>query len=134
MIRSNLTAGAVLIAERDQSVRDLQQFYLEKNGFSVAFADDGQMALDQARLAMPAALITEILLPQIDGLTLCRRLQEDPVTRAIPVLIFSILSAGPRATEAGAKAYLRKPIVESTFISAVHGVIASSTTASEEPR
>ena len=132
--RPNHRSGTGLIAERDQNVRELQRFFLEKAGFCVEFADDGQMALDRAQLAKPTVVIAEILLPQIDGLTLCRRLQQDPATRAIPVLIFSVLSAGPRAAEAGAKAYLRKPLVESTFISAVQSVIASNNTASTEER
>jgi two-component system cell cycle response regulator len=108
----------VLIAERDQNVRALQGFFLGKAGFVVEFADDGAAALERARLAQPALIVTEILIPKIDGLTLCRRLHEDPATRHVPVIVFSILAAAARASDAGARAFLRKPIVEATFVAA----------------
>ena len=89
---------AILIAERDQTVRELQRFFLEGAGFRVEFADDGQAALDRARLTLPTLVVTEILIPKLDGLTLCRRLREDPATSAIPVVVFSILAAAARAS------------------------------------
>ena len=124
----NRESRMVLIAERDQNVRALQARFLEKAGFGVEFADDGQAAFDRARVAQPAVIVTEILIQTLDGLALCRRLREDPLTREIPVIVFSVLAAAARAAEAGANAYLRKPIVESVFIAAVHGVVAANPT------
>ena len=121
------TPRVVLIAERDQNVRALQAFFLDNAGFVAEFADDGEAALERARLGPPAAIITEILIPKIDGLTLCRRLRDDPATRHVPVIVFSILAAGARASDAGAHAFLRKPIVESTFVAAVRLAISAQT-------
>lgn len=115
----------VLIAERDQSVRALQAHFLGAAGFVTEFADDGEATLERARLVRPALVVTEILIPKIDGLTLCRRLREDPVTRHVPVIVFSILAAAARASDAGARAFLRKPIVESTFVAAVRLAISA---------
>jgi CheY-like chemotaxis protein len=114
----------VLIAERDQNVRALQQFFLERAGFAVEFADDGQAALERALQAPPALVVTEILIPKLDGLALCRRLREEPATRQVPVIVFSILSAAARAAEAGASAFLRKPLVETVFVGAVQELLA----------
>jgi CheY-like chemotaxis protein len=122
----------ILIAERDRSVRELQQFFLERAGFVVEFADDGAAALEHARLTPPALVVTEILLPKLDGLTLCRRLRDDPATRDVPVVVFSILTAAARAAEAGARAFLRKPFVESTFVAAVQHAIAVQPTGTQE--
>jgi two-component system response regulator MprA len=122
----------VLIAERDQTVRELQQFFLDRAGFSVEFADDGEAALERARLSPPALVVTEILIPKVDGLALCRRLREDPATRGVPVIVFSILSAAARAAEAGASAFLRKPLVESVFVAAVRDLAAPQPTADME--
>ena len=116
----------ILIAERDQNVRELQRYFLDRAGYTVEFALDGQSALARARQLLPKLVITEILLPKLDGLTVCRRLQEDPVTRDIPVLIFSILAAAARAQEAGARAYLRKPLIESIFIATVEQLTAAT--------
>lgn len=122
----------VLIAERDQNVRELQSYFLGNAGLAVEFADDGQAALERARAARPALIVTEILIPRLDGLALCRRLADDPLTRDIPVIVFSILAAAGRAEEAGAKAFLRKPLVESTFVAAVQELIAAQPTAALE--
>lgn len=124
----------ILIAERDESVRKLQGLFLERAGFTVEFADDGYEALERALLNPPALVITEILIPKLDGLSLCRRLREAPQTRAIPVIVFSILAAAQRASEAGATAFLRKPLVDSIFVAAVQALVAAQPTkAVEEP-
>jgi two-component system cell cycle response regulator len=116
----------ILIVERDPNVRKLQEHFLSRAGFTVEFADDGLTALDRARVMNPLLVVTEILIPKLDGLTLCSRLAADPVTTHIPVMVFSILSAGVRATEAGARAFVRKPLVETSFLSAIEDVIAAN--------
>ena len=122
----------VLVVERDRSVRDLLRFFLERAGYAVELADDGLAALEHATGAPPAVVVTEILLPKLDGLTLCRRLREDPRTRDVPVIVFSVLAAGTRAAEAGAHAFLRKPLVEAVFLGRIRDAIAAQPTASME--
>lgn len=122
----------VLIAERDQQVRALQRVFLERAGLAVEFADDGLAALERARRAPPALVVAEILLPRLDGLTLCRHLRDDPATAQVPVVICSILAAVSRAAEAGATAFLRKPIIESTFVAAVLGAMSRQSPATTE--
>lgn len=122
----------ILIAERDRNVRELQEHFLGRAGFAVEFADDGQAALERAREGRPALVVTEILIPGIDGLALCRRLGEDPLTRDIPVMVFSILAAAGRADEAGARAFLRKPVVESVFVAAVRELVAAQSPDAKE--
>lgn len=121
----------ILIAERDPQVRKLQQFFLDRAGFAVEFADDGEAGLELARTIPCALVVTEILIPRLDGLSLCRRLRDDEGTRAIPLLVFSILAAEVRALEAGADAFLRKPFVDSIFVPAVQQLVAAGTTRAE---
>jgi CheY-like chemotaxis protein len=118
--------AVILIVERDRNVRELQLFFLNNAGFAVEFANDGQCALDRVRLDAPALLITEILVPKIDGLTLCRLVRNDPSIADVPVIIFSILAAAARANDAGAAAFLRKPLIESTFLAAINGVMMNT--------
>ena len=122
----------ILIAERDRTVRELQEYFLNRAGLRVRFADDGQTALDLAQDLLPALVVAEILIPALDGLALCRRLGEDSRTRHIPVVIFSLLTAEQRAKEAGAAAFLRKPLVESVFVSAVQRLLAAQPPVKEE--
>lgn len=125
-------ARVILVAERDRTVRELQKQFIEQAGWAVEFVDDGEAALERARAIRPALLVTEIMLPKIDGLTLCRRLGEEAATSHIPVVVFSILSASARAQDAGARAFLRKPIVGSVFIATLERVIAASTNGKKE--
>lgn len=122
----------ILIAERDESVRSLESLFLERAGFITDFVGDGQDALERALTTRPALIITEILIPRLDGLSLCRRLREDPRTREIPVIVFSILAAAQRASEAGANAFLRKPLVDSIFVAAVQDLITAQPTGAME--
>lgn len=120
-----MNRSVVLIAERDQNVRALQRYFLERADLTVVFADDGEVALERARSTRPTLVVTEILIPKIDGLTLCRRLREDPVTSDIPVVVFSILAAAARAAEAGAHAFMRKPLIETVFVATIQDIIAA---------
>jgi two-component system response regulator MprA len=111
------------VVERDPHIRELEQHFLHQAGFSVEFADDGAAALEKAREVVPDILVTEILVPALDGLALCRRLKADPRTRDVAVLVFSILSAADRAREAGADAFLLKPLAEHTLVRTVQALL-----------
>lgn len=126
---------SILIAESDQIVRDLQQYFLESAGYVVEFVSDGEAALSAARRHLPSLIVSEILIPKLDGLALCRQLRADALTRDIPVIIFSILNAAARAQEAGAQAFLRKPLIESTFISTIRSLVTpQSSVTLEQPK
>lgn len=109
----------ILVVERDPHIRKLERFFLEQAGYRLEFADDGQQGLERARALLPRILVTEIMLPRLDGLRVCRALKADPVTRGIAVLVFSILSAEDRALEAGADAFLRKPLDDARLVETV---------------
>jgi CheY-like chemotaxis protein len=128
------SSGTILIAERDASVRKLQAVFLERAGFTLDFVDSGDCALERALQTSPALIITEILLPGLDGLALCRALRQDARTRHTPVIVFSILGAAQRAAEAGANAFLRKPLVDTTFVAAVQELLATHPLAVMEPQ
>lgn len=119
------TASAIILCvERDPFVRDLETYFLTEAGFGVTFADDGLQALDLARQLHPTIVITEILVPKLDGLALCRRLKSDPATKDIAVLVFSLLAAERRAQDAGADAFLPKPLSAQTLKDTVRRLLA----------
>ena len=109
----------ILVVERDPHVRELEAFFLNEAGYAVEFTEDGPSALARARELRPDLVITEVLVPKLDGLALCRELKNDPETADIMVLIFSILAAGARAREAGADAFLMKPLAENRLVDTV---------------
>jgi CheY-like chemotaxis protein len=105
-------------------VQRLERFFLEQAGYTVEFATDGLSALARARELRPKILVTEILVPKLDGLSLCRAIKSDPETRGILVMIFSHLQAEDRANEAGADAFLTKPLDEELLIKTLEKLLA----------
>jgi two-component system response regulator MprA len=90
----------------------------------VEFVADGAAALDRARELHPDIIISEVLVPKMDGLALCRAVRGDAKLRDIVVLIFSILAVESRAREAGADAFLRKPLAEQRLVDTVRELLA----------
>lgn len=113
----------ILVVERNPLVQRLEKYFLEQAGFTVEFTADGETALAQARKLQPGILVTEILVPKLDGLSLCHALKSDESTRHICVLVFSHLHAEDRAREAGADAFLVKPLDEERLIDTVARLI-----------
>lgn len=116
-------SAVILVVERDPHVRELEGYFLREAGFAVEFARDGEEALILVRSTRPDLVITEVLVPRVDGLTVCRRIKEDPATAGTVVLVFSILAAEGRAREAGADAYLRKPLSERSLLETVQELL-----------
>jgi CheY-like chemotaxis protein len=122
----------ILVVERDPHVRELEAHFLHEAGYAVEFVIDGRSALEQARKLQPDIVITEILVPNLDGLALCRQLKADPQTRSITILVFSILAASGRALEAGADAFLTKPLAERRLVGTVKALMEKRLQSSKE--
>jgi len=116
----------ILVVERNPAVQRLERYLLEQAGYGVEFATDGVTALERAQELRPHIVVTEILVPRMDGLSLCRTLKSDPVTSSIVVLVFSHLHAEDRALEAGADAFIVKPIDEEHLIDTVSKLLETT--------
>ncbi|MDX1522516.1 MAG: hybrid sensor histidine kinase/response regulator [Anaerolineae bacterium] len=87
--------------------------YLTRAGYRLLVAKDGKTGLDQAKYSKPDIILLDVLMPDVDGFTVCRQLQDDPRTQNIPVIFMTALSSvvdKVKAFEAGAVDYLTKPI------------------------
>jgi CheY-like chemotaxis protein len=115
----------ILVVERDPHIRELESYFLNEAGFTVDFATDGLAALQRARDLQPDIIITEVLVPKLDGLALCRVVKNDPGLRQIVMLVFSILAVQARAQEAGADAFLRKPLAEKRMVDTVRELLVA---------
>lgn len=121
---TSVRGALILVVERNPVVQRLERYFLEEAGFSVEFTGDGVAALARARELRPQILVTEILVPKLDGLSLCRTIKSSPETSDILVMVFSHLQAEDRATEAGADAFLTKPLDEELLIETVEKLLA----------
>ena len=110
---STAERGRVLIVDDDRNILDLLAELLELEGYNVSTAADGAEAMDLAVSFDPDVIVSDVVMPQVGGLELCRRLKEDPRTAYVPVLLISgrIPSddAGVEGLHAGAYDYLDLP-------------------------
>ena len=127
-----LADKTVLLVDRDPHVRRLIQQFLA-GVCTVELIDDGYSALDRVRRAPPAAVITEILIPRLDGLALCRSLKGDAATQRVPILVISVLAAHERARLSGADAFLQKPLEKTSLIGSVRELIGAKQRDSAPP-
>jgi diguanylate cyclase (GGDEF)-like protein len=105
--------GSVLAIDDDEVVLRLLKVNLERQGYAVNLARTAQEGLQFARHQPPDVVLSDALLPDMDGLRLCNLLMEDSRTRHIPVIFMSSQSASQNvvaALEAGADDYVTKPL------------------------
>jgi CheY-like chemotaxis protein len=88
----------VLIVDDETHILYVLELKLRNAGFDVATAEDGEEALEAARSELPDVIVSDYQMPLMDGLELCRALQEQPATAEIPVLILT--AQGSRLDEA----------------------------------
>src|SRR4029453_7060116 len=100
----------VLVVEDDPKGADLLRIYLSEAGYTVDVARDGVEGLEKIRRLVPAAVILDILLPKLDGWAFITQVKADPVTRAVPVIIVSIIDQKGKGFALGAADYLIKPV------------------------
>jgi signal transduction histidine kinase/DNA-binding response OmpR family regulator len=103
-------AGRVLVVDDNESTRRLIEVELGARGIAVLHAETGAQALDVARRERPDAIILDVLMPDVSGWSTLQALKESRETRAIPVLIHSVLENRAAAFSLGAFDCLVKPV------------------------
>lgn len=118
-----------LIADDDASMRRLLRVLLEGEGCTIEAVADGAEALTRARAAPPDLLVTDAVMPGMDGFSLCRAIREDPRLKRLPVLLASASFRAPYdeqlARAAGASAFLGKPATIADWQGAIHLALTS---------
>ena len=79
----------ILLVEDEPHVIRLMKLALEKNGYSVNVANNGEQALEKLSQSLPDILITDINMPRMDGEALCKKIEEDIPAREFPILVLT---------------------------------------------
>ena len=107
-----MSTPRVLVIEDDDALATLVQYNLEKEGYDVAVAGDGEEGLVQIDERLPDLVILDWMLPKVSGIEVCRRLRSRPETRNIPIIMLTARgeeSDRVRGLDTGADDYLTKP-------------------------
>ncbi|MCA9752243.1 MAG: response regulator [bacterium] len=116
----------ILVVEDEPDIAEIIEYNLAREGYRVRVIDDGETALDRILRDSPDLVLLDLMLPGLDGLELCRRLKEDPVTRPIPVIMVTakgeesdvVLGLGM-----GADDYVAKPFSPRELTARVRAVL-----------
>jgi DNA-binding response OmpR family regulator len=119
----------ILIVEDIAAVRELIELQLKARGYRVLSVRDGQEALETIERERPAAIISDILMPRVDGFALAHRLRTNPTTAAIPIIFLSATYVSAEderfALNLGALRFLPKPVDVDDLSSAINAALKS---------
>ncbi len=118
----------VLVVDDALSVRRAMQQLLVDAGYDVAMAADGFEAIEQLRLKRPALILTDLEMPNLNGIELTRRVREVPQWMTIPVVMITSRAGGKHqsmANEAGVDVYLTKPYLDADLLGHVRALCAA---------
>jgi two-component system phosphate regulon response regulator PhoB len=121
-----MSGHTILVVEDEAPLVTLLRYNLEREGFAVVEAPDGDEALLQAREQKPDLILLDWMLPLISGIEVCRQLRRDPETRAIPIVMLTARGEEGdklRGLDSGADDYVTKPFSPSELIARIRAVL-----------
>jgi DNA-binding response OmpR family regulator len=134
----DLTSGStvekrVLVVDDEAVVAEVVQQYLRRDGYEVRVATTGKQGLQEARDWAPDLVVLDVMLPEIDGLEVCRRIRQDSLTPIIMLTARGDESDRIVGLELGADDYMVKPFSPGELVARVRSVLRRSGGAPSEP-
>ncbi len=116
----------ILIVEDEAALSTLLTYNLEKEGFSVRVAGDGEQAIDALAEEQPDLVLLDWMLPHLSGIEICRRIRRDPATSGLPVIMLTAKgeeSDRIRGLDTGADDYVTKPFSPAELVARVRALL-----------
>jgi len=117
-----MTKKRILLVDDEVQLVEMMKMRLEANNYEIITAYDGQEALEKARNEKPDLIILDLMLPKLDGYTVCRMLKFDEKYKSIPIVMFTARvqeSDKKMGQEVGADAYITKPFDPQALLSKI---------------
>jgi two-component system alkaline phosphatase synthesis response regulator PhoP len=121
-----MATRTILVVDDEPGIVAIARDYLDRAGFRVVTAGDGNVALRLARAESPSLIVLDLMLPGIDGLDVTRVLRSDPATRAVPIIMLTArVEEADRLVglELGADDYITKPFSPRELVARVRAVL-----------
>ena len=126
----------ILVVEDEEAIQELIRYNLNKEGFDrVRLCDSGEEALTLAAEFAPDLILLDLMLPGMDGLSVCRRLRRDTRTASVPIIMLTAKSEESdivTGLEVGADDYLSKPFSPKVLVARIKSVLRRSNPAEAE--
>jgi DNA-binding response OmpR family regulator len=116
----------VLAADDDEDILELVAFRLERSGYTVLRARDGEQALELARTEKPDLAVLDVMMPKLDGFELTRRLRAEEATSRMPIILLTARAQDTdldRGFQSGADDYIRKPFSPQELSTRVQAIL-----------
>lgn len=116
----------ILIADDDAEMLETLSSMLEAEGYEVIKAENGQEAVELARKELPALVMLDIHMPVMDGLTACKEIKADKVTKGAQVVMLTVegsINEIQQAITYGAKTYITKPSSKMEILKVVKSIL-----------
>lgn len=129
-----MASGQLLLVDDEPGLREAVQAYLEDSGFTVDIASNAKDGLELARQKLPDLLITDIMMPQMDGYQLLKQLREDSQFKTLPVVFLTargMTSDRIQGYNAGCDAYISKPFDPDELVAVVQNLLEKQITLRE---
>jgi two-component system alkaline phosphatase synthesis response regulator PhoP len=126
MRRRVVAEPSIIIVEDEPDIADLIRFHVEREGFQARIIHSGRIALEEIRKYRPHLVVLDLMLPDLDGREVCRRLKWDERTRATPIIIVSAKGDEPdivAGLELGADDYVTKPFSPKVLMARVRNIL-----------
>lgn len=126
---SNLAKPVILVVEDEAPLLTLLRYNLEKQGFRVEEATDGQEALLRVAEAKPDLILLDWMLPALSGLEVCRQIRRRPGTRDLPIIMVTARTEDQdavRALDIGADDYIAKPFAMDALLARIRALLRRS--------
>jgi len=121
-----MTRGPILVVDDEEDIRNLVAINLRREGFRVITAETGEQALELAREKAPALVLLDLMLPDIQGTEVCRKLRQDPKLRKLPIIMLTAMDQETDRVvgfEVGADDYVTKPFSVRELVLRVRAIL-----------